>query len=381
MASRTEVSQIVLPGHVEDGVNRVYESARSNPVSGYGRITGDLKQYMIDTVLDDEAVHPVAMASLVASISSSLVNGDKTGKYHPLLATQRKLTAMRAFLGSMRPDGIVLLDDTLAIRNTDNPQLVGLTSVDYDSHFPTFKSSVSYQFADIAQAKVGEYDPFDIEFSREPLNAKDSTITLDGTYNNNEYVLRFLTGLDQYGTEKVRRTMDIGVARDGELYEYVAAMYAEDPPKNSSIAYPPTVLNALGAAVAIRAVAELHCIALPAMTHEEVRQGFREQISHTLVSLAMRQEHQEGVSETRYCCPNHGSTTSFRRRQNKIAAWSVEQLGIVLECLDLEVDDLTPEQKDITPTNSIGEVVSDVINHEAVDAVMRDLRLRLSSAQ
>ncbi|MBP9738748.1 hypothetical protein KBD20_03600 [Candidatus Saccharibacteria bacterium] len=382
MASRMEVSQIRLPSHIEDGITKVFDAAQANEGGGGARVRSDLRKYMIDTVVDDESVHPVAKASLAASVSTSLVDvKDSAAKYHPITVTQRKLTAMRAFLGSMRSGGIVLLKDNIAARNTENPQLVGTTTVDRESSFPRIESSVAYQFADIVSVRLSEFDPFDMEISRSDLGAKDGVITMDGTQGNPEYILKYLTGLDQYGSEKVKGSMKVGVARDAELYDYIAAVNGEEPAANTSIAYPPNVLRALGASVAVKAVSEGNLLAVPSFTHEELREEFRRELSHIIVSLAMREDHREGVDETRYCCPSHGDVTSFRRRKTQISQWTTEQLAIVLSCLDLSVDDLAPQRKRLDTTSSIGEVVSDVINHEAVDAVMRDLQLRLSTAQ
>lgn len=378
MASRLEVSKIRLPQHVEQGVAKVYDAALANEGAGYGRVTRDLRQYMIDTVVEDDSVHPVAKASLVASVDTPLVDStDHAAKYHPIPVTQRKLTAMRAFLSSMRPDSIVLLRDNIAMRNTDDPQLVGDTSV-ADTEFARLRSSVMYRYADIADVNIGTFDPFDIGLRRDPLQAKDGVITIDGTSRNAEYVLKFLTGVEQYGDSRVSASARIGVARDGELYDYIASLYAADPEPNTSKVYPSNILNGLAASVAVMAVSEGRNLAVPIMVNEELREEYRKQISHTIVSLAMREVHEEGVDETRYCCPSHGNQTSFRRRQNEIAQWTTEQLGIVLRCLDFSVEDLVPERKHLGLDSSIGEVISDVINHEAVDATFRELRLRLA---
>lgn len=382
MASRIEVANIKLPQHIEAGVDKVYDAAVCNEGGGYGRISSDLRKYFLDSVVDDESVHPVAKASLAASIGTSLVDvKDSGGKYHPLPATQRKLTGMRAFLGSMRPDSIVLLDEKTAARNTDNPQLVGSTFFDRDATYPHIQSRVTYQFADIARVVVGEHDPCDVSLSRGPYGAENGAITLDGTNGRSEVVLKYLTGVEQYSDAVVKKTINVGVSRDQAISGFITTLYDQAPEKNTSIAYPPNVLQAFGAAVAVTVVDQQGVIEIPVMAHEGVREEFREQISHAIVSLAMRQEHREGVSETNYCCPLHGNKTHFRNRQQQIAKWSVEQLGVTLKCLDLTIDDLIPEQNAFTGDSTIGEVVNDVINHEAVEAVLRDMSLRLAAVK
>lgn len=374
MATKREIDQIQLPEYVASRVTDIYEDTADR---GYGVTTKALREYLTGSVLGDDGVHPVAKASLATAMSNSLVDGDTERKHHPVRIAERKLNAMQALLRAMRPNSLILLESayiSAAVRNLEDPQLHA-TVVEEDNRV---RAGVWLPVAGAVQVKVDSLDPYDIEISPLTQSSDFDSIHLDGNKYREDFGTERLTGVRATDDVRVNKVIPVGVARDEEIPQYIQQVLDAEPAAGTSVRAPDTVIKGLSSLIAVRSVMTGTEIELPVIEHDVFRTDFSQEIAHAIISMAARQEHREGQSYTNYCCPSHGDVTRFRSRQNKIASWTVDELGIVLDSLGMTIADIKPEPKSFDTSPKLGELVDDEINHQAVTDVFKAIEARLA---
>lgn len=367
MATKQEIEAMVLPSRITDQANAICEE---NYGKFYGSINSALRDFIIESVIDDESIHPVAAATFASSASTSLISAGGINKYHPVLATERKLAAMRGLLAGMRSGEVTLLFPGVAIKNVENPQITAELSVDDSTNFQCITSNVLLPIAGAAGVGVDSDDLLDMNISRRLgiFGYREDSLLLDSSMHMRTDLIKKLTGVDKYETTvaSIRKTIPVGLARGANIIDTVEKLKTND-----------SMHQALASTVAVKLVDSDDSIPFASIGEEGTRNYVIGEISRVITGLACGDILPEGVRVERQRALSSESSY-FRRRVNPIAGWTIEQTGVVLDCFGIEVDDLIPERANLTVNSSLTEVTRDVINHQSINETFRDLKIRLA---